>query len=341
MRKIAFDKILDICIKMLVAGKSVSDCLKKYPKIRGLKQALAVAKIAVEIPKKSLTLDKNLIWNKIESGIKKSQEIIKTAATNSQAQTTPFGAFRLAFPKAIFTLATIVIIVGLVNATAVAAKNSLPGETLYPIKRTVEKVELVLTVNEEKKTEKKIKHAENRLYEAQQIVEQKAPEENETLTEEESKIVEKTITELVESTEEIASESENNKVLLEQVVLLTDEQEEILAEIKPKVTGETKEVVEDAIVAASESKVEAEENLAALEEESAEKNSADETATSTEEILEGSAEGTVDENGSGATTTEDVLEVLGNPQASSTEILLPLSTNDSNTSSTLEIIDLR
>ena len=343
MSKLSFETILNRCANLLLSGRSVSYCLKMYPKIRGLKQALLIVEIAAKIPKKKPGLDKNKVWLTIQSKISEEKKELKNTAAN-HVSPAPFGGFRLAFSRSVFAVVTVVVIIGLINTTAVAAKNSLPGQTLYPVKRTVEKIELVLTVNDEKKTEKKIKHAENRLYEAQQIVEQNITAENETLTEEESKAVEETIAELVESTEEIANESENNKELLEQVVQLTDEQGEILAEIEPKVTGETKIVVEGAIESASESKVEAEENLAELEKQKSE-NDPDNTATTTDETIEdeeGEVKGETDENEENATTTEEILEILGNPDASSTtEILLPFSSNDTDTSSTLEIIDLR
>jgi len=339
-----FDKILDKCIDQMAAGRSISDCLKKYPKTRGLKQALMIVQTGLKLPKKQINVDKAIVWKTIQSQI--HTQSVRSANLKQPSQeifNNPFGAFRFAFSKTIFSLVTVIVIVGLVNVTAVAAKNSLPGQALYPVKKTVEKIELVLTVNEEKKTEKKIKHAGNRLYEAQQIVEENAGNENETLTEEESKVVEETITELVDTTKEIIEESKDNKALLEQVVELTEEQKEVLVEIEPKITGDSsKEIVGEAIESAADSKIEAEVNLALLEEEE-NPNTGDETATSTEEIIEadpeGEVEGTIIEIET-STSTEDIIEILGDPQASSTKIFIPFPNNET-VSSTPEIIDLK
>src|SRR3990167_7434630 len=340
MSKLSFETTLDRCVNLLLSGRSISDCIKMYPRVRGLKQALLVAQRAINLPKKKLEFDKNKVWQTIQTKIREEKENVSDSnAVLKHANPSPIGGFRLAFSRSVFSLVTIMVIVGLVNATTVAAKNSLPGQTLYPVKKTVERVELVLTINDEKKTEKKIKNAGTRLYEAHQIVEQNSYGDSGELDEKQSKAVGETITALVNTTEEIANESEGNKGLLEKVVVLADKQEEILTAIETKTTGDTKGVVEAAKKSASEKKVAAVENLAELEKQESEKNM-EVTSTTTDENIEGEVKGETDEDT--ATTTDDKLEILGDPNASSTmEIIIPISSNNTNTSSTPEIIDLK
>jgi len=346
------DKIFNECIQLLRRGKSVLDCLKKYPKVRGLKGLLSIVQTGMDLPKKELTFDRRIIWNKIESKISTPNQVERVTF---QSRQNPFAAFRFAFPKTVIALIVVVVIAGLVNGTAVKAKNALPGQTLYPVKKTMEKAELVLTFNDEKKTEKKIRNASTRLQETQAIVEKndipKSDNKDESsgdkatttedvlvLNEEEAKVVEETLAELSSATEEVAGESEGNKGLLKKIVKLSDEQEEFLSGLEPKLSGNTKESVAQTRTVAKEKKERAEQNLFELEEQ----EKAEDSATTTDELIEdGKTEGSFDENKNISTTTEEKVEILGEPTASSTEIFTPLTENNGTLTSTPEIIDLR
>ncbi|MDP2932767.1 MAG: DUF5667 domain-containing protein, partial [bacterium] len=249
------DQILDEAIHHLRHGASVSDCLKKYPEAKWLKSSLAVVERLSSIPTKTPDINEKTVWDKISLNIAVGQ----TAATQTSAtrqQTMP--GFRLALPRGLFAFVTLIAILGLLNTTAVAAQNSLPGETLYPIKRTVEKIQLTLTINEVKKTEVRIQHAENRLTEAQAIVEQNNPSDN-------AKTITQTIVELKDATTQVADEANENKNLLQKVVELTGKQETVLADMEGKVEGDTKKAVTEALGKAFETNTVAAQTLAGLE----------------------------------------------------------------------------
>lgn len=67
------------------------------------------------------------------------------------------------------------IIIGPGIATVSAARASLPGDTLYTLKRGLENVELSLTFSDKKKAEKKIEHVATRLTELHRITQEQSP----------------------------------------------------------------------------------------------------------------------------------------------------------------------
>ena len=341
MSKLSFETILERCVNLLLSGRSISDCQKMYPNVRGLRQALQVAQLAINLPKKKMEFDKNKVWQTIQSKIKEEKaQQVDTETTSNHISPSPLGGFRLAFSRSVFSLVTVMVIIGLVNSTTVAAKNSLPGETLYPVKKTVEKVELVLTIDKEKKTEKKIKHASTRLQETKQILDNSVSENGDKLDEKESKAVEETISALVHKIEEITNESRDNAELLKKLVeILADEQEQIITEVESQTSGDIQMIVKEAKKNLLEKKLSAEETLIELEKKTSE-NNLELIPTSTEGIIdqkEDSEESTDDET---PTSTDEKLEILGSPDTTSTkEIIEP--TDNSNESSTPEIINLK
>lgn len=334
-----FQRILDECAAYLKLGYSVNFCLKKYPKTKSLKQPLTTVKAALQIPKKSIVLDKNSVWNKISEKISnKKEDFFKLFGKNSQ-----FGVLKLAFSKNMLAIITIVMMISLLNSTAVAAQNSIPGETLYPIKRTVEKIQLTLTLNEVKKTEVRIKHAENRLTEVKAIIEKPTVPSDMAAEDQKAKAIESTITELVNATTQVADDSSTNKELLKKVVELTDKQELVLPGIEKKVEGETKKAVSNAIDNAVETKSVAERNLAQLETPPSASTS---NSTSTDSQIKGagttstSTQGTFNRKANSPTSTDDTLKKYGDPEATSTNLEIPVQDNTAETT-TPQIIELK
>jgi hypothetical protein len=69
-------------------------------------------------------------------------------------------------------LVAILLIVGMSSGFSVAAQTSLPGQALYPVKRSLEKAELTLALSPVKETKVHIKHLNKRLEEIDKIVEE-------------------------------------------------------------------------------------------------------------------------------------------------------------------------
>ncbi len=323
-------ELLDECIRLIRRGgtDALADMVKRRPALRRLADtALRLNQVAL----RSVPLDAERIWQKISST---SGE--KPSESRKQAGIFQIGSFKIAFSRPMLAIITIIVVIGMLNSTAVAAQNSIPGETLYPVKRTVEKIQLTLATNEVSKTEVQIKHAENRLKEAKAIVEQNA--------EPDSKTIETTIGELVDATAKVAKQSESNKDLLKKVVELTDKQEIVLTEIGEKVTGQAKQAVTDAKDAATITKSSAEKTLSDLEDTDPANN-----ATTTPEQIPAKTNATstppLDKPRTQApTSTTDTLEKLGEPATTTVEILPPMEYEESTTSAQseqMQIVELK
>lgn len=78
-------------------------------------------------------------------------------------------------PVGVISVLLAVVIAGPGLAAVNAARASLPGDTLYTVKRTLERVELQLAFTEESKTEAKLNHLGNRLTELQRITQEEPP----------------------------------------------------------------------------------------------------------------------------------------------------------------------
>lgn len=311
------DQILDEAIFQMRRGAAVSDCAKKYPKNAWLVSALNSAMGLKKIPVKNISLNEKAVWNRVLAAISR-----KTLPENNRSRLL-IPAFRIAIPRGAFAFLILVAALGLVNTTAVAAQNSIPGQTLYPVKRTVEKIQLTLTINEEKKTEVRIKHAEQRLAEVKTISEQvKTPESQQ--------VIKQTVSELKDATTEVAGQANDNKGLLKKVVELTDRQESVLTDVENKVDGDAKKAVTEALDKATETKTAASQTLAKMEEKSA--AAAGANSTSTQENLNStsspSTTGADKEKTNGSSTsTNPLIKKLGEPASTGTEIIIPLSEN--------------
>jgi len=331
MKQVKIEHILDDCIKILRTGGSVSMCLKKYPRTRGLKQLLQVTEQFNTVPRKEAQLDREHVWKMVADSIGEKAWSVAQNTTSVQR------LFQFAVPKSVFSVIVVILIFSLINVTAVAAKNSVPGQPLHSVKKTVEKVELSLTLDDVKKTKVKIKHAEERLEETKVIAEQNPEKEKKV------KALEKSVEELVSATSEVADDSAENKELLEKVVELTDKQESVLTDIETKLSGKNKEVVSGAKTEVVKTQTEAKENLAKLasEEEAANDAAAAtvEQATSTKGIVD-QKNGDQKNNETTSTTSDEILEALGDPSTTTLE-LIPKSLPTTKDTTTLEIINLR
>ncbi|MEK7635365.1 MAG: DUF5667 domain-containing protein [Patescibacteria group bacterium] len=78
------------------------------------------------------------------------------------------------------TVASAILIVSLTGSTVLAAKNSLPGDKLYPIKMLDEKVQSFTTIGAEAQAEIHASQAISRLQEVEQMVTKKIPLDIET-----------------------------------------------------------------------------------------------------------------------------------------------------------------
>jgi hypothetical protein len=148
------EEILDILIEEIKKGKNVNECLKQYPEYADeLKPLLLLAGGIGEIPKPEIditafekAMDKmNLAKEKTETI--KPFFILRTLITKPPVR-------RIAFAALIFTFT--------LALTFSFSAYSLPGDTLYPVKRFGENAQLALTIRDESKVKLHIKRADRR-----------------------------------------------------------------------------------------------------------------------------------------------------------------------------------
>ena len=128
-----------------------------------------------------------------------------------------------------------------------AAQASVPGETLWPVKRSIEEAELSITFSPVKKTEVYIKHVNERISEIDKILEAPLkPEEPEVKTAKE-KAIKQAVTHLekdvisVDSSLKIVKQEKNAIEVVELVKKVTDATKEVennLEEQKKKVAAD-------------------------------------------------------------------------------------------------------
>ncbi len=340
---ISEEHILDECVTYLKNGRSVDFCVSKYPKISGLREKLVIAKHAYQISKKEPALNRDRVWKNVSAAIASFKSQAGMLAYNNS----PFQIFKFTFSKALFSVVTVVAVIGLLNTTAVAAQNSLPGQTLYPVKRTVEKIELTLTLDQSKKSEVRLKHAEHRLTEAKTIVENTDVSENKEIQPDTAAVIQQALNESADATAKVAEESTDNKDILKKVVELTDKQESVLTDIEGKVSGDAKDAVSSALTAVSETKETAEKSLAQLEQNETEA-AVTTTPTTTPQKNEDENSDKTGDNPDRPTSTDDNLNALGDLTATTSDEILPelfdgsaSDTDSFSGSSTIEIIELK
>lgn len=331
---ISKEDILDDCIRRLNAGGSIAGCLAHYPHVASLKDDLRIASYAIRIYRiQDSGLDRSAVWGDIRRRILDSK-------TRSNRGSVSSSIFNLRLPKAMFGIATFVLAIGLVQTTAAAASDSMPGETLYPVKRTMEKIQLTLTIDDVQKAELQMEHARTRLTEAKKIIEAN-PQQKTT-------VIKKTLEDLADTTAKAVQQSADNKDLLKKVVELTDNQQAVLAGIEGMTTGDTKEAVISSLDSAQVTKTAAEMNLAKLQDQE-NRDQASSPATSTPESIKGAQTITPSSTtpsttrtyiGDKPTSTDDTLNKFGETGATTTDPIIEQAST-STAPTTTAIINLR
>ncbi|MFC1981744.1 DUF5667 domain-containing protein [Chloroflexota bacterium] len=148
-------QILEECLELLEQGTCIEDCLNKHPaQARELKSLLSMAQLSRKSLHYSISRDTKVrIHNKV--------------MTQWDRQHRPQDQKKLILswlPRWAYVAVSVVLfllISGLgVNA---AAADTTPGDSLYPIKRSFEEVQLVFTLSDMAKAEVHVRLAEHRI----------------------------------------------------------------------------------------------------------------------------------------------------------------------------------
>lgn len=200
-----------------------------------------ISKIAATLPRRVLSPpDKQAVWMRVQNFI--WQERLQ-ADGFKKSHAGFWAAWR--FSRAVAAALVVVLSLSVAGGVANASKGSLPGESLYPVKKAVEKMEIAIASaqGQEQKVQTLKLHAQTRLLEVTALV-----DENKS-----APVVQESLKDLQTATEKVIVAAENNPELAYHAVEITREEEQVLAEVETRVEGEVKETVQKALTASRES----------------------------------------------------------------------------------------
>lgn len=201
----------------------------------------SIEQILQSLPRRASPLgNRQKVWFAVQSEIRRT----RIAEPSQSPRQSLFGILSLfRFNKFAVAGLMAIVVLGLVGGATKASKDSLPGETLYSVKKAAEIVEKALASSPEAKVKVGIKHAKRRLQEVQILVAEK----------ETSEVVTETLGALKSETEQVmATAAEAKPELLQNVAALVDEEHEVLESVKEQADEKVKEAFSEAITASRE-----------------------------------------------------------------------------------------
>lgn len=170
------EELIDKVVNRVKANADISDI--SNPRIKSLANVIfrlnSLPKARIEQPNFSILREK--ILHKIS---------VKEPVTN---QNIIWSFFHLrSFRITAGLVGSFLIVSSLAMGTAVAALDSLPGQTLYPLKKVAESIQLRLIYNESDRADLQVKFAQNRIQELEDVLQQ--TEEGKISSEDAQKIV--------------------------------------------------------------------------------------------------------------------------------------------------------
>lgn len=201
-----------------------------------------IKKMFASLPRQSVPAgDKQAVWLRLQNFLRDSRQ------KNEAFRRTHAGfwaAWRLS--RTVAAVLVIVLSLSIAGGVARAAKGSLPGDSLYPVKKAVEVVEVAIASaqGQKQKIQTLKVHAQTRLLEVTTLV-----EENKVS----APVVQKTLEDLEKATSKVVAVSEVSPELKSHAVELAREEEQVLADVETRVEGEVKESVQKALTASRES----------------------------------------------------------------------------------------
>ncbi len=161
-------EILDSCLEEVKRGKSIEDCLKPYPQhANKLESLLRMAVMVEEMPKAEPSKEA------VDVMLLRMGEAL---AEESGRKRVFGGVFRQPFfsrPVLVKALATVLVTVIAVWSMGMVSSRSIPGELLYPIKTSSEKLKFVLTRSAEGKVGLRLEFADRRLEEVIKVIDKR------------------------------------------------------------------------------------------------------------------------------------------------------------------------
>lgn len=155
----------DNCLNALAAGASLDDCLAHYPALRDeLRSLLKVAGTAQAMGASATVPQPAEMSSRAKFLAGGAQ--LRPASPPRRARWRPV-------PRAAVALAVLVFVVAGTGGVVAASAQSLPGDALYSVKRTVEQTQLLFTLDEDSRAQLQAEFDERRVVEAQTVTMQK------------------------------------------------------------------------------------------------------------------------------------------------------------------------
>lgn len=152
---------VEVCMKLMEKGASIDECLEGYPtlteKLRPILEAVCEAKglSEAEVPLEAMNRSRTRLLGKAAQMRKQNQ--VKRAW--------------MGIPRLVFSLLILVVLLITTSGGLFAASaESLPGDTLYPVKRAVADLRVNLATGTEHKSEIETKYRLQRINEVNQLL---------------------------------------------------------------------------------------------------------------------------------------------------------------------------
>ncbi len=156
-----FEEILDICLDRIARGESIEQCLASYPKEAAELEHLL--KVALSVTETSSIEPRPAFMNAAKYRLLSALE----AKREKRAQHRPlFWGWQRRWATVIAAVLVVFLIGG---GTVTASANSLPGDTLYPVKTATEKARVFFTPGDRARAGLHIKFAERRIKEVEAL----------------------------------------------------------------------------------------------------------------------------------------------------------------------------
>jgi len=155
----------DDCLNALAAGASLDDCLAHYPALRDELRSLIKVAGTAQAMGASATVPQPAEMSSRAKFLAGGAQL-RPASPPRRARWRPV-------PRAAVALAVLALVVAGTGGGVAASAQSLPGDALYSVKRTVEQTQLLFTLDEDSRAQLQAEFDERRVQEVQTVTVQK------------------------------------------------------------------------------------------------------------------------------------------------------------------------
>ena len=139
------------CVEALARGESLEACLRRYPdhadELRPLLTLVMQARAVATVQPRPLTAAAQNKSAFLELAAERRMALQKRQPPPTQSRFSIFDLFTLGRRWAVTAAAILVMVLVFGTGGIIASANTLPGDTLYPVKRATENVQRLLTIN--------------------------------------------------------------------------------------------------------------------------------------------------------------------------------------------------